>query len=284
MQELVELVGIDPQNSLLASDELLIHHVDRDLEGGARGALTDAGLQHPQLAPLDRELDVAHVAVVVLKRGEHAVELARDLGHHVVELGDRGGVADTGNHVFALGVDEEIAVELVGAVGGIARERDTRRAALTLVAEHHRLNVDGRAEVVGDAVEAAVVDRTPVHPRPEDGFDGKLELRLDVLRELDATAGRGGERRELLGGHVGRHDLLELAHQLLEVVGGQFVIALDPACLAHRGECVLEVVARNVEHDLGEHLHEAAVGIPRELLVAGLGDQALDRRVVHAEV
>jgi hypothetical protein len=35
-----------------------------DPEGRLGGALADAGLQHPQLAALDGELDVAQVAVV----------------------------------------------------------------------------------------------------------------------------------------------------------------------------------------------------------------------------
>ena len=34
----------------------------------AGGALADPGLQHPQLAALDGELDVAQVPVVVLQR------------------------------------------------------------------------------------------------------------------------------------------------------------------------------------------------------------------------
>ena len=42
------------------------------LQRGLGGALAGAGLQHAQLAALDRELDVLHVAVVLLEQVEHA--------------------------------------------------------------------------------------------------------------------------------------------------------------------------------------------------------------------
>ena len=50
------------------------------------------------------------------------------------------------------------------------------------------------------------------------------------------------------------------------------------------GDLLLEGVGLGVEHDLGEHLDEAAVGVVGEALVAALGDQPLDRLVVQAEV
>ena len=42
--------------------------VDGDLESRLRGALAGSRLQHPELAFLDGELDVLHVAVVLLER------------------------------------------------------------------------------------------------------------------------------------------------------------------------------------------------------------------------
>ena len=47
---------------------------------------------------------------------------------------------------------------------------------------------------------------------------------------------------------------------------------------------MLEVVGRHAEHDLAEHLHEAAVGIPGEARITTLGRQALHGGVVEAEV
>ena len=64
MQQLVERGGVDAGDRLLAGDQPLVGKLDRDLERRLGGALAGAGLQHPQLALLDREFEVLHVAVV----------------------------------------------------------------------------------------------------------------------------------------------------------------------------------------------------------------------------
>jgi phosphohistidine swiveling domain-containing protein len=68
--QLGELVARDAQDRLVHLDQALVDHVDGDPERGLGGALADAGLQHPELAALDGELDVAHVAVVPLEPAE----------------------------------------------------------------------------------------------------------------------------------------------------------------------------------------------------------------------
>ena len=57
-----------------------------------------------------------------------------------------------------------------------------RRVAL--VAEHHLLHVHRRAPLVGDAVDAAVLDRARAGPGVEDGADRLPELVARVLREV----------------------------------------------------------------------------------------------------
>ena len=51
------------------------------------------------------------------------------------------------------------------------------------VAEHHRLHVDGGAEVVADALADAVGDRPGAVPAAEHGLDGAAQLLHRVLRE-----------------------------------------------------------------------------------------------------
>ena len=75
VQELVELRGIDAAHGLLAGNEALLDHLDGDTQGGGGGALAHAGLEHPELALLDGELDIAHIAIVILERQEDALEL-----------------------------------------------------------------------------------------------------------------------------------------------------------------------------------------------------------------
>ena len=171
-EELLELVGRVAQDGGLPVDELLLHHVGGELERGGGGALAVAGLEHEQLAFLDGELDVLHVLEVLLEDLADLEELVVALRHHVLQLehGLRG--ADAGDDVLALGVDEELAVELIHAVGGIAGEGDAGAGALAGVAEHHGLDVDGGAPFGGDVVLAAVDDRAVVHPGGEDGAGG----------------------------------------------------------------------------------------------------------------
>ena len=65
--QLGQLVAGDAQHGLVHLDQALVDHVDRDPERRLGRALADARLQHPELAALDGELDVAHVAVVPLE-------------------------------------------------------------------------------------------------------------------------------------------------------------------------------------------------------------------------
>ena len=94
-------------------DQPFVDQVDGDAHGGEAGPLGVAGLQHPDLAALDRELDVLHVPVVLL-------ELLADLDQLLVtpsgmslaeRLFDPLRRADAGDDVFALGVDQVVAVE-----------------------------------------------------------------------------------------------------------------------------------------------------------------------------
>ena len=79
VQELVERGGIDARHRLLLADQLLLRELDGDAQRRLGGALAGARLQHPQLALLDREFEVLHVAVVPLERGVDALELGEGL-------------------------------------------------------------------------------------------------------------------------------------------------------------------------------------------------------------
>ena len=173
-----------------------LRHVDRDLERRRRGALAGAGLQHEELALLHRELDVLHVAVVLLERlraprssSAKTCGITSSIAGSDELVGRLAGErqmlrrADAGDHVLALRVDEILAVELVGAGRGIAGEGDAGGAVVAHVAEDHRLDVDRGAPIGRDVVQAAIGDGALVHPRAEDGADRAPELLLRVLRE-----------------------------------------------------------------------------------------------------
>ena len=125
-----------------------LHEVGGDHDRRVPGALAVPRLQHVELLVLDRELEVLDVPVVLLEARRDLAQLLVGLRHHLLELGDRLRRADAGDDVFALGVDEELAEELLGAGRGIAREADARGRPVAGIAEHHLLHVDGRADVV----------------------------------------------------------------------------------------------------------------------------------------
>ena len=78
LQELVQVVGRDTpdREGLLLGDEPFLHHVDGEADGGKPGALAVARLQHPELLLLHGELDVLHVAVVLLQLGRGSLQAA----------------------------------------------------------------------------------------------------------------------------------------------------------------------------------------------------------------
>ena len=146
-------------------------------------ALAAARLQHVELLVLDRELEVLHVFVVLLEPRRDLAKLLVGLGQHFFELADRLRRANARDDVFALRVDQELAVELFRAGCRASRKADARRRAIAGVAEHHLLHVDGRADVVGNVVDAAVFLRARVLPRAEHRVARALELLDRILRK-----------------------------------------------------------------------------------------------------
>jgi hypothetical protein len=69
MEQLIELRGVDACDPLLAGDQLLARHVDRDLERGLGRALARPGLEDEELPLLHRELDVLNVAEMPFELG-----------------------------------------------------------------------------------------------------------------------------------------------------------------------------------------------------------------------
>ena len=103
-------------------------------------------------------------------------EFGKGLGHGGLQLADGLRGADAGDDVFALGVDEELTIEFVDAVGGVAGEGDAGTGGIAGVAEDHGLHVDGGAPLGRDVILAAVNDRAVVHPGTEHGTSGAAEL------------------------------------------------------------------------------------------------------------
>lgn len=268
--QLGELGAVDPLERLRLVDEPLVDELGGDPEGGPRRPLADAGLEHPQLAAFDGELDVAEVAVVGLQRlhDPHQPVVGRAVDGR--ELGERHGVADARDDVLALRVLQVVAVDALVAAGRVAGEGDARTRVGSEVAEDHGADVDGGAEVAGDALLTAV-ELGPVGvPRLEDRVYGQVHLLPGVLREVASR--------------LGLHDPLELLDELLEVLGAEVRVDADLLGPLGRLQRLFEEVAADAEHGLAEHLDEAAVRVPGEALVPRLRGETDDGGVGEADV
>ncbi len=198
---------------------------------------------------------------------------------------DRGRRADARDDVLALGVDEVLAEEDLLAGVRVAGEGHAGAGVVAHVAEDHRHDVDGRAEVVRDLLAVAVVVGALAEPGGEDGLDGQIELLVRIVGEVAAD-------RVLDDLLVGGDELLEVVDVEVGVLGVLAVLFLGDverlveAVVLDRRMPSLPLTTRdgNVQHDPAEHRDEAAVGVPAEALVAGEGDEALECRLVQAEV
>ena len=270
VQQGIELLGLDAQHGLALGDHALVDEVARDLQRGLRGALAVAGLEHVELAILDGELHILHILKVVLKAVGDRHELIIHLGHLLLQVADWARGTHACDDVLALRIDEVLTHELLLARGGITREGNARAGAVAGVAEGHLLDVDGSAPLVGDLVHHAVDVRARVIPAAEHGLDGLDELLVRVLREGLVL--------------VVLVDLLEDGDKLLEIVGIQINVVRDALGGLHLVDLFLEQALRHAHDDVCKHLHKAAVAVVGKARVAGLLGQALNGRVVQAEV
>ena len=258
---MVNLGGLHPAERVLLADQLLPHHVDRDLDRRRRRALGSPGLEHVELAALDGELHVLHVAVVLLQPLRDLGEVAVHLRQGLLQSRDRLGGADPGDDVLSLGVKQVLTKDATLPGRRVAGERHPGARVLPHVAEDHGLNVDGGAEIVRDVVVLAVGDRATAVPGIED-----RRYRLGHL-----VPGVLGKR--LTG--VLLHDGVELSRELLECPGAEVGIGRGLGRLLGLLQLGVEQLHLDAEHDPAVHLNEAAVGVEGEAPVPGLGGQAL---------
>src|SRR6266516_2076842 len=177
---------------------------------------------------------------------------------------------DPGDDVLALRVREELAVGARLAGGWIAGERDAGTRPVAVVAEDHLDDVDGGAEIVRDAMRAAVDLSARVVPGVEDSAHRTAELLAGVLRERPAG---------LL-----RTEVLERRDELPEVVGGEIDVLLRPAFLLQLRERLLEAISVDTVHHSAVHLDQAPVGVLGEPFVSSRRRKPLDCFVVEPEV
>src|SRR5688572_10423317 len=202
----------------------------------------------------------------LLGREQLSIGIGQPPGH-VLDVEWR---ANAGDDVLALSVDEELAVELALARGGIACERHAGARVIPHVAEDHGDDVDRGAERLGDVVDAAIVDGLFEGPRLPHRFDRAPQLLYRVHRK--AFPGPRAHERLVFLDEVTQYAFAELGVRL-----HTFEQSLS-------AQQALEVVTRDAEHDVAVHLKKTAIRVIREASVAALLREALHREIVQPQI
>ena len=191
-------------------------------------------------------------------------QLLGRLGHDLDEFSHRFGRAHAGDHVLALGVDEEFTVKHLLAGSGIARKSHAGTGFVAGVAEDHGLHVDGGSPFAGDVVFAAIDNGAIIHPGTKDSADGPFELFPRIGREFLAgpllDEGLESFDQLLKSGGVD----LRVFHML--IFREQFLLeAFDDG---FKGFMVLVGRLLHPHDDVAIHLDKPAVTVPGETGVA----------------
>ena len=235
-------------------------------------------MQHENLAVLNGEFEILHILEMRLKGVSDPLQLDQRFGQMFFQIRDRFRCANAGDDIFALGVDEKLAVEHFLAGGRIPGERDARTGVEAGVTEDHCLHVHRRAPFLGNVVFPAIDDGAIVHPRAEHGADRSVELLPGIVGKLFAGP--------LF------HQLFETCDQLFQIAHAQFgivdilLMALVFELVDHRLErLVIFLGALLHAHDhITIHLDKAPITIPRETFVVCRFRQHRYGFVVHAEI
>ena len=105
----------------------------------------------------------------------------RCAGRQARLLGYAEGSADTGDHILALGVDQELTVKLLSSGRRIAGEGYAGRRGVAAVSKHHGLDIDRRSPIFGYAVQTPVGSRAGRLPGLEHRSYGPPQLLVHVL-------------------------------------------------------------------------------------------------------
>ena len=270
VEQVIELLRLDAADRGLFVDESFVDEVASDLQRGVGRALAITGLQEEELAVFDGVFHVLHIVEI----GFHALdgfhELFVDFRHALFEFVDVKRSADTSDDVFALGVRKELGVDFLFTGGRVTGERDTSAAIFAHVAEDHRLDVDGGAPFIGDAVHLTIDVGTGVVPAAENGGNRFFELDIRILREIFPKG-------LLVVGFV-------FANEGLKLIRSDFGVELITVFFLDLVEHRVHFGARMSFGDVGIHQKETTIGVPSKTFVAGSLREFFNGGIVGSEV
>ena len=105
MQQLVDLLRLNPRDRGFFVDHSLAHHINGNFHCCLRGALAASGLQHIQFIVLDCELHVLHVFIVLFQKFRDLDKTLIGIRKRLRHLFNALRRANAGNDILSLRVD-----------------------------------------------------------------------------------------------------------------------------------------------------------------------------------
>ena len=178
----------DTAHGVLLGYQFFANHIDGDTNHGVAGALAISRLQNVETIFLHREFEVLHVFEVTFKDGADFHQFFVRCRHFFRQIANWMRRAHAGNDVFALRVDQVLAIENFFAGGRVARKGHSGGARFAHVSKDHRLHVHRRSPVVRDSIFPPINDGAIVHPRAENCAHCSPELLVRILGKRFSSA------------------------------------------------------------------------------------------------
>ena len=245
----IQRFRVDLHQGFLFGDHAFVDQIARNLDRGGSRTFTVTGLQHVKFAFFDREFHILHISVMIFQSIAHFEELLVHVGHDFRHLRDRHGRTYAGHNVFALRVHKEFAHKPFFAGSGVTRERNAGAAIVAHVAERHHLNVYGSTPGIRDVVVHTIDVRTGVVPRTEHRFDRFKQLFFRIVGEIFA------ELLFVFG--------FKLVRQFFQIVCIKVNVVFHALFRLHLVDQFFKVFLTYFHNDVGEHLNETTVAVPR---------------------
>jgi len=294
MKQFIQLSRCHPHHRFFRCNQFLLDHIDRHPHGRRPVPLANTALEDKQPAPLNGELDVLHIPIVLLQQVFNVNQFLIQFGHRLLEryqmfivfrlrVGvDGGRCANTCHHIFPLSIDQIFTVKLVFTIARIAGKGHTGSGVFSHITEDHGLDVDRCTPVVRNTLNPPIADRPLAVPGGKHRTNRTPQLGIGFIRKFLA--------KYLL------HFLFELPAKLFQVLYGQIRIRLTAASLLHLVHNLFQLTANPLivfrlnpgglfHHHIGVHHNQPAIGVINEPFVAALGDHSRNRcgRQTHIE-
>ena len=197
-------------------------------------------------------------------------KLIINLRHDFFQLRDRLRGTHTGNHVFALGVHQKLAHQLLLTGSRVAGKRHARAGSIAHITKRHHLYVYSSSPGIRNLILHPVEVGARVVPGTEYRFNGAHQLFFRIAGEISADLG-----------FIFRFKLLG---QFLQIFSSQVYVLCDAFFLFHLVDQFFKIFFADFHNHIGIHLNETTIAVPRPSGVAGLSGQHLNNLFVQTEV